>query len=353
MNLQVVNVQRFKHTTLQIVLVGWLWAWKQIGLRNARLKQSEVAQSCPTLCDPIDCSLPGSSVHGIFQAIVLEWVAISFSRGSSRPRARTRVSHTVNRRFTVWATREVLFEFISRGLTALEPCTDFSAILLASLQSFKMASQLSVTFSSRSHIHRQTEQRVFFFFFSSSSLCSPVFLWGRKSFPEAPQWTSSGVLLARIESYSCSWHSHCQRPVGFLRLDRCPCNRERPPAQNTVPYGIQAKSGFSELKGFWLGPPTGSVVVVQLLGGVQCLWPHGPQPTRFLCPPLSPTVCSNSYSLSQWCYLTIWASAAPFSFCRQSSPTSESFPVNRLFASGGQLELQHQYFQWIFNVDFL
>ena len=42
--------------------------------------ESEVAQSCPTLCDPMDCSLPGSSVHGIFQA-VLEWVAISFSRG--------------------------------------------------------------------------------------------------------------------------------------------------------------------------------------------------------------------------------------------------------------------------------
>ena len=47
--------------------------------------ESEVAQSCPTLCDPVDCSLPGSSVHGIFQAIVLEWIAISFSRGSSQP----------------------------------------------------------------------------------------------------------------------------------------------------------------------------------------------------------------------------------------------------------------------------
>ena len=41
--------------------------------------EGEVAQSCPTICDPIDCSLPGSSVHGIFQAIVLEWVAIFFS----------------------------------------------------------------------------------------------------------------------------------------------------------------------------------------------------------------------------------------------------------------------------------
>ena len=44
--------------------------------------KSEVAQSCPTLCNPMDCSLPGSSVHGIFQARVLEWVVISFSRGS-------------------------------------------------------------------------------------------------------------------------------------------------------------------------------------------------------------------------------------------------------------------------------
>ena len=66
-----------------------------------------VAQSCPTLRDPTDYSLPRSSVHGVFQAIVLEWIAISFSRGSSQPRARTRVSRSVDRRFAVWATREV------------------------------------------------------------------------------------------------------------------------------------------------------------------------------------------------------------------------------------------------------
>ena len=48
--------------------------------------ESEVSQSCPSLCDPIDCSLPGSSVHGIFQARILEWVAMSFSGGSSLPR---------------------------------------------------------------------------------------------------------------------------------------------------------------------------------------------------------------------------------------------------------------------------
>ena len=44
--------------------------------------ESEVAQSCPTLCNPMDCSLPGSSVHGIFQARVLEWGAIAFSLNS-------------------------------------------------------------------------------------------------------------------------------------------------------------------------------------------------------------------------------------------------------------------------------
>ena len=56
----------------------------------------------------MDCSLPGSSVHGIFQAIVLEWIAIPFFRGSSQPRDRTQVSRIIDRCFTVWATREVL-----------------------------------------------------------------------------------------------------------------------------------------------------------------------------------------------------------------------------------------------------
>ena len=69
-------------------------------------KWSEVAQSCQTLCDPMDYSLPGSSVHGIFQAIVLEWIAIPFSRGSCQPRDRTRVSRIAERCFTIWATRE-------------------------------------------------------------------------------------------------------------------------------------------------------------------------------------------------------------------------------------------------------
>ena len=52
--------------------------------------ESKVAQSCPTLCDPMDCNPPGSSIHWILQATIPEWVAISFFRGSSPPRDRTR-----------------------------------------------------------------------------------------------------------------------------------------------------------------------------------------------------------------------------------------------------------------------
>ena len=65
-----------------------------------------VAQLCLTVWDPVDCSLPGSCVHGILQASIPEWVAISSSRGSPRPRDRTLVSPFTGRFFTAWATRE-------------------------------------------------------------------------------------------------------------------------------------------------------------------------------------------------------------------------------------------------------
>ena len=71
---------------------------------------SDVAQPCPTLCNPLDCSLPGSSVHGIFQPRVLERVAISFSRISFWPRDRTHVSRISDRCFTVWVSREALYK---------------------------------------------------------------------------------------------------------------------------------------------------------------------------------------------------------------------------------------------------
>ena len=67
-----------------------------------------VTQSCPTPCDPMDCSLPGSSVHGTVQARILEWVAMPSSRGSSWPRDGTWISCIVGWFLTVWTTRETL-----------------------------------------------------------------------------------------------------------------------------------------------------------------------------------------------------------------------------------------------------
>ena len=72
---------------------------------------SEVARSCLTLCYPMYYDLPGSSVCGILQIRILEWVAISFSRVSSWPRDWTQVSCIAGRRFTLWATREALSDY--------------------------------------------------------------------------------------------------------------------------------------------------------------------------------------------------------------------------------------------------
>ena len=64
-------------------------------------------QSCLTLCDPMNRNPTGFSAHGILQARILEWIAISFSRGSSQPRDRTQVSHIAGRVFTVWGSSQV------------------------------------------------------------------------------------------------------------------------------------------------------------------------------------------------------------------------------------------------------
>ena len=61
-----------------------------------------VTQSCPTLCDPTDCSLPGLSVHGILQARILEWIAISYSKGSSQPRDQIYISSLLHWQMGSW-----------------------------------------------------------------------------------------------------------------------------------------------------------------------------------------------------------------------------------------------------------
>ena len=100
---------------------GVIWSWER---RLAYLNSANncccllrvcVCVSCSVMSDslwPSDCSLPSSSVHGILQARILEWVAIPFSRGSSQPRDQSWVSRIVGRFFTIWATREAVTEHI-------------------------------------------------------------------------------------------------------------------------------------------------------------------------------------------------------------------------------------------------
>ena len=122
---------KIKNTAVQrlswkkVKVVSWVWGLEEAEFTgsdyNQRILQanlreatppgkghSEVAQSCPTLCDHMDCSLRGSSIHGIFQARVMEWAAISFSRESSQPSDQTWVSHIADRHFTIWATKDIV-----------------------------------------------------------------------------------------------------------------------------------------------------------------------------------------------------------------------------------------------------
>ena len=103
-----------------------------------------VVQSCLTLWDPMDCSLPGSSVHGILQARILDWVAIPFSKGSSQPRSRTQVSCTAGRFFIIWVTREAhlclsIYIFISPS--------PFSSLLSIQMVTFHLSHSGSFFFS--------------------------------------------------------------------------------------------------------------------------------------------------------------------------------------------------------------
>ena len=95
---------------------------------------SEVAQSCPTLCDTMDCSPSGFSIHGIFQARVLEWVSISFSSGSSWPRDQTRISCIAGRRFIPrWL---ICFAAMVNGIDSLISLSDFSLLVYRNASDF-------------------------------------------------------------------------------------------------------------------------------------------------------------------------------------------------------------------------
>ena len=100
-----------------------------------------VAQLCPTHCDPMGWGLPGSSIHGIFQARILEWVAIPFSRGSSWVRDQTWVSRIAGRFFRIWNHQERVIKSKAIYFHLLCPSTWFTPDILLPVNStffFKM-----------------------------------------------------------------------------------------------------------------------------------------------------------------------------------------------------------------------
>ena len=106
---------------------SWPRDWTQVShiadrvstIWSTRKKESESSQLCQPLWYPIVCSLPGSSIHGLFQARILEWVAISSPRGSSQPRDETQVSRIAGRFYTVWPTSSVQFSSVAQSCPTL------------------------------------------------------------------------------------------------------------------------------------------------------------------------------------------------------------------------------------------
>ena len=85
---------------------SWPLSHQSLSVTKHACFHAKLLQLCPTLCDPMDCSPPGSSVHGTSQARVLEWVAMPFSRRSFPPRDWTWVSYFADRFCTIWASME-------------------------------------------------------------------------------------------------------------------------------------------------------------------------------------------------------------------------------------------------------
>ena len=114
LNRKMCDVHRNAQNVTPTLAIIFPWELEDVDIHSETDRERElilkmcvlVTQSCLTLCYPVDCSPPGSSVPGILQARTLEWVAIPFSRGSSWPKDQTHVSCIAGRCFTIWAIRE-------------------------------------------------------------------------------------------------------------------------------------------------------------------------------------------------------------------------------------------------------
>ena len=114
LNSKTCDVHRSSRTVSPTLAIIFPWELEDVDIHTETGRERElilkmhvlVTQSCLTLCNPVDCSRPGSSVPGILQARILGWVAIPFSRGSSQPKDQTWVSCISGKFFAVWATKK-------------------------------------------------------------------------------------------------------------------------------------------------------------------------------------------------------------------------------------------------------
>ena len=287
--------------------------------------ESEVAQSCPTLCDPMD---------GILQARKLDWVAISFSRGSSRPKDQTQVSGTVGRHLTVWATWEVLSNREPAISTHISPPSKTSLPPPASHLSPHGAGYpvLNSYFPLANYF---THDRVYMstllsqFFSLSFILCPSVCLcMSLCPFFIRVVWF---FLLLNYMHHSYMWILST-KGTNLIGLE---CRTVYVP--EFLENDTRIAGGNLEAITSLLSSETYSQQMLLLFSHSvlsNSLWPHRLQHGRLPCHSLSPGFCLNSCPLSWWCHPTIPSSVTRFSSCLQSFPASGSFSICWLFAVG-------------------
>ena len=236
-------------------------------------------QTCLTLCDRIDCTPPGSSVHGIFQSRILEWIAISSCRGSSWPlgsNPHLLIGRWIFYFYVTYETQDILSAVVVQLLSVCDFATQRTAALQAPLSSTVSWSLLNLC-----------------------SLCQWCYL---------------------IISFSATPFSFCLQ--SFLMSGYFPW----------VSSLHQVASGFSASSSV-LPNNQYQFIQYQFIHSVMSdsLQPHGLQHTRLPCPGPMPGACPNSCPLSRWCHPTFSFFVIPFSSRLQSFPASRSFPMSQFF----------------------
>ena len=189
-----------------------------------------VAQLCWTLCDPVDCSPPGFSVHELLQARILEWVAIPFSRGPFPPRDQTWVSCIEGRFFIIWAAREALnINLVNINWLCL------SRLVLILKKKLKIT-QTEVCLWYNIYLNSQL-YRYFLVFKLACELCVH-WLFSTHDIPWEKTWATKTTFdlviadqnfhtqllvesLSRFRLFATSWTVACQAPlpIGFSRQE--------------------------------------------------------------------------------------------------------------------------------------